>query len=107
MLMMQGNNRLPILAAEINTEHEAHEPELLPKYDAACRAIAEAKSVDEVKSIRDQALDMAACAHQAGNKQLEADAAEPDITTTTKVHRKEFSKALKKAGHDLRRVKLS
>ena len=48
----------------------------LPKYEAACRAIAEAKSVDEVKSIRDQASAMAACAHQAGNKQLEVDAAE-------------------------------
>ena len=76
MLMMQVNNRLPILAAEINAEHEPHELELLPKYDAACRAIAEAKSLDEVKSIRDQTSAMAACAHQAGNKQLEADAAE-------------------------------
>ena len=76
MLMMEGNNCLPILAAEINAEHEPHELELLPKYDAACRAIAEAKSLDEVKSIRDQASAMAACAHQAGNKHLEADAAE-------------------------------
>jgi hypothetical protein len=35
------------------------------------------------------------------------DAAEPDITTTTKVERTVFNKALKKAGHDLRKVKLS
>ena len=76
MLMMEGNNCLPILAAEINAGHEAHELQLLPKYGAACRAIAEARSLDEVKSIRDQASAMAACAHQAGNKHLEADAAE-------------------------------
>ena len=35
------------------------------------------------------------------------DAAEPDITTTTKVDRKVFNKALKKARHDLRKVKLT
>jgi hypothetical protein len=35
------------------------------------------------------------------------DTAEPDITTTTKVERTVFNKALKKARHDLRKVKLS
>lgn len=48
----------------------------LVRYDAACRALAEAKSVDEVKHLRDKAEAMRAYAHQAKNKQLEVDAAE-------------------------------
>jgi hypothetical protein len=48
----------------------------LTKYDAACRALAAAKSVDEVKEIRNQAIAMEAYARQAKNKELEADAAE-------------------------------
>lgn len=46
----------------------------LVKYDAACRAIALAKSVDEVKGIRDQAEAMRHYGRQAKNRQLEADA---------------------------------
>jgi len=46
------------------------------KYDAACRAIAEAKSVDEVMEIRDKAEAMRHYARQANNKTLEADAFE-------------------------------
>jgi hypothetical protein len=45
-------------------------------YDEACRAVTEAKSVDEVKEIHDRAKAIEACAKQAHNKQLEADAAE-------------------------------
>jgi N6-adenosine-specific RNA methylase IME4 len=46
----------------------------LVRYDAACRAIAEAKAVDEVKGIRDQAEAMRHYGRQAKNRQLEADA---------------------------------
>jgi N6-adenosine-specific RNA methylase IME4 len=46
----------------------------LARYDAACRALAEARSVDEVKEIRDTAAALAACARIANNHQLEADA---------------------------------
>jgi N6-adenosine-specific RNA methylase IME4 len=46
----------------------------LVKYDAACRAIAEAKAVDEVKDWHDKAEAMRAYARQAKNTQLEADA---------------------------------
>ena len=48
----------------------------LVKYDAACRAIAEAKAVDEVKLIRDKAAAIAAAARVAKNHGLEIDAAE-------------------------------
>ncbi|MET3790684.1 hypothetical protein [Aquamicrobium terrae] len=53
----------------------ANEPSLV-RYDAACRALAEAKSVDDVKDIRDRSEAMRAYARQAKNKQLEVDAAE-------------------------------
>jgi hypothetical protein len=46
----------------------------LVRYDAACRAVAEARSVDEVKDILDVSAAMKAYARQAKNEQLEADA---------------------------------
>ena len=48
----------------------------LARYDAACRAVAEAKSVDEAKGLHDKAEAMRAYARQAKNRDLEIDAAE-------------------------------
>lgn len=48
----------------------------LARYDAACRALSAAKSIDEVKEIHNQSEAMRAYAKQAKNKQLEIDASE-------------------------------
>ena len=52
------------------------EPTALVRYDAACKALAAAKSVDEVKKIRDVSEATRLYARQAKNRELEADAME-------------------------------
>lgn len=48
----------------------------LAKYEAACRAVAEARTVDAVKGMRDEAEAMRVLARQANNRELEIDCAE-------------------------------
>lgn len=66
-------------------EIETIQPFSLVRYDAACRALAEAKTVDDVKDVRDAAEAMRAYARQAKNKQLELDAAEIRIRAERRV----------------------
>lgn len=48
----------------------------LVRYDAACKAVAEAKTVDEAKDLHDKSEAIRAYARQAKNRDLEIDAAE-------------------------------
>src|SRR5258706_79223 len=57
----------------------------LARYDRACHALAEARSVDEVKDVRDVAMAMKLYAKQAKNKDLEADAYELRVRAERKL----------------------
>jgi N6-adenosine-specific RNA methylase IME4 len=78
----------------------------LIRYDAACKALAAAKRVDDAKNIKDKAEALRAYARQAKNPQLEADAWEIRKRAEDKLG--ELSAALDKAERartDLRPVK--
>lgn len=73
-----------------------HSVPSLARYDAACKALADARSVDEVKDVRDKSEAMRAYARQAKNKQLEIDAAEIRIRAERRIG--ELMEAQREAG---------
>lgn len=68
----------------------------LAKYDAACRAVAAAKTVDEAKHVRDEADRLRLLARQANNRELEIDCAEIRVRAERKLG--ELLLAAKEAG---------
>lgn len=75
---------------------QRHNHVALTNYDAACRALANAKSVDEARNIRNAAVALKVYAKQAKNRQLELDA----IAVRKRAERRigELMKAGKEAG---------
>jgi len=69
----------------------------LVKYEAACRAVAEARSIDEVKEITNRAEAARAYAKQAKNRSMEIDAIE--IRTRAERRLGEIILDLRKQGH--------
>jgi N6-adenosine-specific RNA methylase IME4 len=66
-------------------EHPCQNLPALLHYNAACKALAKAKAVDEVKNVHDIAVAMAAYARQAKNYDLEADAVEIRMRATLRI----------------------
>jgi hypothetical protein len=65
--------------------HPLAQDAYLVRYDAACRAIAEARAVDEVKEILDLAAATTEYARRAKNLQMEADAVEIRMRATRRL----------------------
>lgn len=70
----------------------------LIRYDAACRALAECKSVDEVKTWADKAAAMQAYGRMAKDKTLEVDAAEIRIRAERRLGEMLSASELQKGG---------
>jgi len=75
------------LKSEASTEQaaSANGGTELVLYDSACRALAEARSVDEILKIRDTARQLEACARVAKNRSAEADAVEIRMRATRRL----------------------
>ena len=88
---IRGRAKWPSQANDIRADRGgptlkvAHPPRTFPKYGGMPDRLAAAKSFDEVKSILDKAVALAAYARQAKNRDLEADAVEIWTRATLRV----------------------